>query len=259
MIKHEVQDKWVYTLIFALSVSVMLGLCIAIYPSMAKTMVDVSQVFSDMGAFSQAFGMDQLNFGEFMGFYSIECGNILGIGGAIFASILGITMISKEESQHTIAFLLAHPISRVSILICKWCAMMLLWLLFNGICFMISYGVSMLVCVTLDWQAFVLLHYSNALVQLVLLHLCFGLSCLTSRPNYGLALGVSLFTYFLNIICNLNQDYVSLGYFTPFKISDGASILNHQAIDYSYLLGSGLITLAIVIIGFVYYLKKDLR
>lgn len=34
-----------------------------------------------------------------MGFYAIECGNILSIGGGFFAALLGINALAKEEKE----------------------------------------------------------------------------------------------------------------------------------------------------------------
>lgn len=75
-------------------------------------MEDMNEMFSSMGAFSSAFGMDRLNFGTLIGFYATECGNILGLGGAFFASLIAVSSLAKEEKEHTAEFLFAHPISR---------------------------------------------------------------------------------------------------------------------------------------------------
>ena len=57
-------------------------------------MEGIQNVFASMGAFTAAFGMDRLNFGSLVGFYAVECGNILGLGGAFYASLCGIHMLS---------------------------------------------------------------------------------------------------------------------------------------------------------------------
>ena len=55
----------------------MLGVCIIIYPEMQTQMGDIGEMFSDMGAFSDAFGMDMLNFGEFIRFLIERCFAVL--------------------------------------------------------------------------------------------------------------------------------------------------------------------------------------
>lgn len=112
MIKHELKQGWITLLIWTMVITFMLSLCIFIYPEMETQMADFNSMFAEMGSFSAAFGMDRLNFGEFMGFFGVECGNILGLGGAFFAALLGISALAKEEKEQTAEFLLTHPVSR---------------------------------------------------------------------------------------------------------------------------------------------------
>ena len=92
---HEIKRNKLSLIIWSAAISFMLAVCVFIYPEMQSQMGEISTMFADMGAFSDAFGMDQLNFGEFMGYFGIECGNTLGIGGAIFAAILGVSALAK--------------------------------------------------------------------------------------------------------------------------------------------------------------------
>ena len=85
--------------IWAGSIAFMLVVCVLMFPEMKNEMNNVSEIFANMGGFTQAFGMDRLNFGTLIGFYGVECGNILGIGGGFFVAYLGVTMLSKEEKE----------------------------------------------------------------------------------------------------------------------------------------------------------------
>ena len=75
MIRHELKEGRITLLIWTAVIAFMLSLCILIYPEMEMQMGDVSSIFAKMGGFSAAFGMDRLNFGEFTGFFGVECGN----------------------------------------------------------------------------------------------------------------------------------------------------------------------------------------
>ena len=68
LIKHELRQGKVTLMIWTAVIAFMLALCVLIYPEMETQMGDVSTMFAEMGSFSAAFGMDRLNFGEFMGF-----------------------------------------------------------------------------------------------------------------------------------------------------------------------------------------------
>lgn len=101
IIKHELKLGKNSLIIWAAIIAFMMGLCVLIYPQMENQMTEISGMFANMGSFSAAFGMDKINFGEFSGFFAVECGNVLGIGGAFFAALHGITALSKEEKEHT--------------------------------------------------------------------------------------------------------------------------------------------------------------
>lgn len=79
---HELRQNKISFLIWTAAISFLLAVCIFLYPEMKGEMDGINDMFSSMGNFSEAFGMDQLSFGTLTGFYAVECGNILGLGGA---------------------------------------------------------------------------------------------------------------------------------------------------------------------------------
>jgi len=105
MIKLELRQGKNTFLIWTGAIGFLLAVCIFLFPEMKGEMAGVSQLFSSMGAFTAAFGMDRLNFGTLDGYYAIECGNILGLGGAFFAALCAVSILAKEEKEHTAEFL----------------------------------------------------------------------------------------------------------------------------------------------------------
>lgn len=101
LVKHELKQGRTSFLIWTASVSILLSICIFIYPEMKEQMDSVNDIFASMGSFTEAFGMDRLNFGTLIGFYAVECGNILGLGGAFYASLCAVSILSKEEKDKT--------------------------------------------------------------------------------------------------------------------------------------------------------------
>jgi len=102
----QATKSWI---IWTCAIAFMMLVCIFLFPEMKGEMDNVSSIFSNMGGFSAAFGMDQLNFGELMGFYGIECGNILGIGGGFFVSTYWNFCSCRRREECTAEFLLTHP------------------------------------------------------------------------------------------------------------------------------------------------------
>ena len=119
---HEMKRNKISLIVWTAAISFMLGVCVLIYPEMSKQMGEISDMFANMGSFSDAFGMDKINFGEFTGYFGVECGNTLGLGGAFFAAITGISALAKEEKEKTAEFLFSHPVSRKSIIASKLCS-----------------------------------------------------------------------------------------------------------------------------------------
>ena len=82
IVKHELRQGKLSFLIWTGAIGFMLVICVFLFPEMKGEMEGVSDLFSAMGFFTAAFGMDRLNFGTLIGYYAIECGNVLGLGGA---------------------------------------------------------------------------------------------------------------------------------------------------------------------------------
>ena len=95
MIRHELRQGRISFLIWTISISFLLVVCIFLFPEMKGEMDGINEMFSSMGSFTEAFGMDKVSFGTLTGFYAVECGNILGLGGAFFASICAVSALAK--------------------------------------------------------------------------------------------------------------------------------------------------------------------
>ena len=93
LFRHELRQGLRTLWIWAAAVGFLLGVCVVIYPQMGTDMDQIGAMFSEMGSFSAAFGMDKINFGTFMGFFAVECGNILGLGGALYAALAAVTSL----------------------------------------------------------------------------------------------------------------------------------------------------------------------
>lgn len=256
--KHELRQGRTALLIWSAAIAFMLGVCILIYPEMGAQMEEMSAMFADMGSFSQAFGMDQINFGEFIGFFGVECGNILGLGGAFFAALLGISSLAKEEKEHTADFLLSHPISRSKILGEKFLAIVLQIGILNAAAVGVTALSVLLIGEEVSLKTLALLFTAYFLMQLEVACITFGLSAFLRRGSLGIGLGLAAVFYFLNIIANLSKGAEFLKYITPFGYTEGADIIADGAINTGYL-GVGIfLAAASVTLAFRKYHTKDI-
>ncbi len=255
---HELRSNKTALIIWSAAVSFMLGVCILIYPEMSSQMGEISAMFSDMGAFSDAFGMDQLNFGEFMGYFGIECGNTLGLGGALFAAIVGASALAKEEKEHTAEFLLTHPISRTRIVTEKLLSVLVQICLFNAAAVAVSVLCMVAVGVEADAATVALIFLAHLILQIEIAAITFGLSAFLRRGELGLGLGLVFALYFLNILGNLTEDLEFLKFITPFGYTDGSYIVPEAALEVKYLaVGLGITALGIAA-AYWQYTRKDI-
>lgn len=258
LIKHELKQGWKSLLIWTISIGFFVAICVFMYPEMESEMEGVNDMFSSMGSFTAAFGMDRLNFGTLIGFYAVECGNILGIGGAFFAALLGISALAKEEKERTAEFLLTHPVSRVRIITEKLASVMLQILIMNIVILLLSIISITAIGEEIPWNEICLLHLSYFLVQVELAGICFGISAFMRRGGLGIGLGIATVMYFLNIIANISENAEFLKYITPFGYAEGADLIADMSQDAGKVIFGMAFFLIGIIFSYVKYIHKDI-
>lgn len=256
--KHELKQNRTAFLIWTIVISYMLGICIFIYPEMKDEMENISTVFADMGSFSTAFGMDQINFGTLLGYYSIECGNVLGLGGAFFAALCGVGILAKEEKDHTAEFLLTHPVRRVKVITQKLLAVITQIIVLNVVVFSVVVLSLVAIGENIPFKEMILLHSANLLVQIELASICFGISAFLRRGSVGIGLGVGVVMYFLNIISNITDTMSFLKYITPFAYANGSEIVSEMTLDLKLVAVGSIYTIIGIVLAYKKYTRKDI-
>ena len=258
IINHELKRGGISLIIWTVSIAFLIVTCVFMFPEMKNEMDNVSDMFASMGSFSEAFGMNELNFGTLIGFYSVECGNILGLGGAFFASLIAVSTLSKEEKEHTAEFLLSHPVSRNRIITGKLIAVLIQIVIMNVIVYGASLGSIALIGEEIPFKEISLLHLSFFIMQIELGGICFAVSAFLKRGSIGVGLGIAILMYFLNIISNISDSADFLKYITPFGYANGADIVRNLSLDTTLVLLGISYSIIAVIIAYIKYNKKDI-
>lgn len=258
LIRHELKQGWKSLVIWTISIGLFVAICVFMYPQMGNEMEDVNDMFSSMGAFTAAFGMDRLNIGTLTGFYAVECGNILGIGGAFFAALIGISALAKEEKERTAEFLLTHPVSRVHIITEKLAAVMFQIIIMNIVIIILSIVSVTMIGEDIPWQELGLLHLSYLLVQIELAGICFGISAFLKTGGLGIGLGIATAMYFLNIVANISESAQFLKYITPYGYAEGADIIADMSLDGRKILLGMIFAVVGIILAYWEYSRKDI-
>lgn len=259
LIRHELRQGRISFLIWTGAIGFLLAVCIGLFPEMKGQMEGVNDVFASMGSFTEAFGMDRLNFGTLTGFYAVECGNVLGLGGAFYASLCAICVLSKEERDRTAEFLLAHPVSRRRIVTEKLLAVLIQVTVMNLLLYALACGSIAVVGEEVPWKELNLLHLAYFLLQTELAGICFGISAFMRKGSVGAGLGIAVVMYFLNLVANIAESVEFLKYFTPFGFAEGADIVTNGSLDRGMLAVGLMFGVVGVIAAYIKYCGKDIR
>ena len=254
----ELKQSFKSLCIWTASIAFMMLVCVLLFPEMKGEMDSVSSIFANMGGFTAAFGMDKLSFGQLMGFYGIECGNVLGIGGGFFAALAGISVLANEEKERTAEFLLTHPISRGSIITQKLLSVLTQVVVLNIVVVAVSLISAAVIDESFEMKEFMLLHIAYLIMQLEISCICFGISAFIRRGSIGIGLGLALAFYFMNLVCNMTEQAEFLRYITPYAYAEASNIISEARLD-TVLIVIGIIIAVIgAAVGFVKYTKKDI-
>ncbi|WP_425449662.1 ABC transporter permease subunit [Dethiothermospora halolimnae] len=244
---------------------IMIGLIVlmmSVYPSVARDSQNMEQMIESMPqAFSTIFGLDKLSLSDIFGYYSMEGYLFVTLMGSIYAIMLSAGILSKEESDKTVEFLLSKPITRREVVTSK-----LLVYLTN----IIIFNVVMTITLFISFQMTKTEDFSMKLFWLIsvaplLLHLTFGaigflISVFITKGKKILpvSLGIVLITFFFSIIANISDKLEGIKYLTPFKYVEASDIILNERIDLKYIMIMVLINVICVGMTYVFYNKKDI-
>lgn len=259
LVKHELRRGKTSFLIWTASIGFLLVICIFLFPEMKGQMDNVNDMFASMGSFTAAFGMDRLNFGTLAGFYAVECGNVLGLGGAFYAALCAVGIFSKEEKDKTAEFLLTHPISRKRIVTEKLIAVLIQITAMNLLIYAFAVGSIAAIGETIPWKEISLLHLAYYLLQLELAGICFGISAFLRKGSAGVGLGIATMMYFLNLIANIAEVAEFLKYITPFGYCEGADIVSSGSLDSVRVVIGAVMGIGGIVIAYLKFTRKNIH
>ncbi len=247
MVKRELKVNLKSFLIWSLSVCLLLILVFCIYPSISHKMeIDkLLTIFPD--EIINGFNFNVVSLSTVFGWYASEGFMITTLIGGLFAVMLGANILLKEESDKTINFLYAMPISRNKILGSKILAGALYIIAFN-LLIMIVTGIGFKLSGDFELNKWLLLTLTPILVHLVLFVLTLLVSCYMKKTGQamGLMFGVTLVFYMLNMISQMDESLDFLSFITPFGYIDVTEIVKNGLINWYY----GIILVIGLVISF---------
>jgi ABC-2 type transport system permease protein len=258
---HELRTYRRTTIIWAASLSMLVVVFMSMFPAFT---IDVNQTKDLLqhlpGVVRDAFGISLHNFFSIYGFFSYLL-SFVAIAGAIQSMNLGVGILSKEEANKTIDFLLTKPVARKTVVTSKLLAAICLLLMTNIVFLIVSTiaaaGISK---DSLDIGLFVQIGLILGLIQLIFMSLGFMLAVII--PKIKSVISVSLPTVFSFFIIGsfgtiLGNDNVK--YLSPFKFFDPQYIISNGHIDPKFLLIEAACVIVLIAASYLLFIKKDIR
>lgn len=250
---------------FVIWTSILLLLFLAvflIYPSIIKSdniqmMDEYIKMFPE--EVLKAFNMDIASMDSAFGWLKTEGFIFVLLLTGVYSSILGSSILLKEENDKTIEYLNSLPIKRNNIvtnkIICGIIYIILMVLvvgLFNYVCLEFSGD--------FDRKQYLLLSITPLLSALPLFAINFFLSTFQhkTKATFGISLGVAFASYFLQILSEINDVTEFFKYFTVYTLSDIRNVILNIEINPIMILFSLVITLLFIGLSYIKYNKKEL-
>lgn len=255
---HEIKRNLKTLLVWTLCMGLLCFGCLLLFHGLEDTMAEMAKGYSQMGAFSEALGLNKISIATIEGFYATEIGLIFAIGGAMFAAMTGAAILAKEEEGHTTEFLYTLPLGRTRIVLEKYAAMCGLILLFHILC--IAWIIAGF------WGAgemppqkeFLIFHSLQLLMSLEIGSVCFLISSCNKKKPVGTALGIAVLLYVTDLMCRILPDLEGFKYATPYYFSNAADIFAGLKTDSAMPALHTAIMAAAAAAAVILYTKKDL-
>ncbi len=245
-------------LIWSISVGAMGLVCILLYQSMEGDMKDMADMFSNMGAFSDAFGMSTLSIATLKGYFATEVGTVHGLGSGMFAAILAIDILSKEEDKHSGEFLFSLPISRSKVLAAKGGCIVILLTLFTLICALFYICGFVYLGEEVPTQEFTGFMLRQFLMNIEIAAVCFGISAISGKSKMGMGLGIVLLCYVYDLMGRVVPDLKDYLFVGPYSFANASEIFSGIEVEVRALATAAVVTVCCACMAFVIFDKRDL-
>ncbi|GMB08111.1 ABC-2 type transport system permease protein [Thermolongibacillus altinsuensis] len=260
--KREFKRNIKSLIIWSIVLGSLILLTLSIFPQFAEQQKEMTKLLESLPeSMIKAFGLDQLNIGDLMGYYGVRVYAMTTLLGSIYSAILASNILAKEENEKTIEFLLSKPITRSQIVTEKLFVVLVNIFILNGVSTIASIiGFQFTKDQEVPTDTFTLLIVAAILLHLTFAALAFMLSSIMKKTRniLSVSLGVVLVTYFMNILSGISEDIEFLKYFSPFKYVDPAPIINDNAIEPLYIFVMAAVILISIVMAYMVYRKKDI-
>ncbi|WP_423407873.1 ABC transporter permease subunit [Heyndrickxia sp. MSNUG] len=260
--KMEMKANRKSLIIWSIGVIFMVASGMGKYASLGSSGQSMNALMADMPKSLKAImGIGSFDLSSPIGYYGMLF-LYLAVMAAIHAAMLGANIISKEERDKTVEFLLVKPISRNYMITSKLAAALMNIIIINLVTLASSIGMVQKYAdgenVTGD---ITMLMIGMFILQLIFLVVGSAVAAIliNAKKANSLSTGILLIFFILSIAIDMNEKLEGLKYFTPFKYYDAKNILNDGRFEFLYLAISFMLILVLLAATYIFYRKRDMN
>jgi ABC-2 type transport system permease protein len=260
--RREMKANRKSLIIWSIGVIFMVASGMGKYSSLEGTGQSMNALMADMPKSLQAImGTASFDLSKPIGYYGLLF-LYLAVMAAIHAVMLGANIISKEERDKTVEFLLVKPLSRNRMVTSKLLAVLMNLLIFNLVTFASSVLMVQKYADGADLTGEItMLMVGMFILQLIFMVIGTAVASVYKNPKKATTLSTAILLIFfiLSIAIDMNEKLEGLKYITPFKYYDAKDILNEGAFDTLYLGLSAVLIIGLLAVTYVFYRKRDMN
>ncbi|MHB8947181.1 MAG: ABC transporter permease subunit [Bacillota bacterium] len=249
-------------LIWSVSLGAFVAMMMAIYPTIASQSANLREMMKMYPpAMLKAFNLDRLDMADVLGYYATEGFILAALISAIYSVQLASGLLAKEESDKTIEFLLAKPVTRTTIVTGKAVVAALYIIGLNGLQTLAALASFEAVKTgPYSVKAFLALAAGGLLIDLTFAALGLAVAVFVTKAKalYPLGIGLVLGTYILSVMAKLSSKLSALRWLSPFSYADTGDILEKGAIGGAYLTLFVVLIVALTAVAYTVYNRKDI-
>ena len=257
--RRELSSSYKMGLAWLVPSTALLAMTLSMQPTMKEKGSIFEQKLALMPAqMRAAFGLDGANLADPVSYLATNATLFLLLG-ALFAALLGATLLSREELSHTVDLLLTRPVRRSVVLGGKLLSAIALVLAFDVVAAAVALAVYAAVGVELDTLRLVVVFAGAALLHLTLLAVAVLASVVVKRPQGAPSSAVALVfgSYGVGVVAATSEQLHFLGHLSPFRAVDPGTVAATGALP-DAALALPVVALAAVVVALWRFGDKDM-
>ncbi len=261
MFKREFKINFKSLILWSLILIILFLIVFLVYPSIINK-GNTDAINEMMKAFPkemlETFNMDLISLESVYGWLKTEGYMLFVLIGGIYSSILGSTILTKEENDKTISFLLSKPVTKTKIINSK-----ILCGILNIVLLTIIVGIFNLIGLAIS-DDLKLIEYLKIFISPMMIFISlFMISMYVStffrktKTSMSIGIGITFLSYFFQVIGSLSDKVKVFKYFSVFELTTVRQIVNKNSISIiSCLIFALILIISYALININYNKKK---